>query len=100
MRLREYFQMSERQACRVLAADRKMIRYTSLRPSETELRERLRELAKERRRFGYRGLLILLQREGEAVGHGRRRRLCLPDAANGLGHLPPQFAIPCHWSPQ
>ena len=37
--LREHFQMSERRACSLLAADRKMIRYRSRRPPETELRE-------------------------------------------------------------
>ncbi len=49
--LREHFQMSERRACSVLAADRKMIRYTSRRPPETELRGNLRDLANQRRRF-------------------------------------------------
>ena len=73
--LREHFQMSERRACSVLAADRKMIRYTSRRPPETELRERLRDLANERRRFGYRRLFILLRREGEASGINRIYRL-------------------------
>ncbi len=56
--LRERFQMSERRACSVIAADRKTIRYRSRRPPETELRARLRDLANERRRFGYRRLLI------------------------------------------
>ena len=73
--LREHFQMSERRACSVLAADRKMIRYISRRPPETELRERLRDLANERRRFGYRRLFILLRREGEASGINRIYRL-------------------------
>ena len=73
--LREHFQMSERRACSVLAADRKMIRYTSRRPPETALRERLRDLANERRRFGYRRLFILLRREGEASGINRIYRL-------------------------
>lgn len=73
--LREHFQMSERRACSVLAADRKMIRYASRRPPETELRERLRDLANERRRFGYRRLFILLRREGEASGINRIYRL-------------------------
>ena len=73
--LREQFQMSERRACSVLAADRKMIRYTSRRPPQTELRERLRDLANERRRFGYRRLFILLRREGEASGINRIYRL-------------------------
>jgi putative transposase len=73
--LRERFQMSERRACSVIAADRKMIRYQSRRPPETELRSRLRELANERRRFGYRRLFILLRREGEPSGINRIYRL-------------------------
>ena len=73
--LRENFQMSERRACSLLAADRKMIRYRSRRPPETELRERLRDLANERRRFGYRRLFNLLRREGEASGINRIYRL-------------------------
>ena len=73
--LRNVLHMSERRACSVLAADRKMIRYRSRRPPETELRERLRDLANERRRFGYRRLFILLRREGEASGINRIYRL-------------------------
>lgn len=51
--------LSERRACRIVGADRKMIRYRSVRPPETELRQRLRDLANERRRFGYRRLFVL-----------------------------------------
>lgn len=47
----------------------------SRRPPETELRTRLRDLANERRRFGYRRLFILLQREGEPSGVNRIYRL-------------------------
>jgi hypothetical protein len=63
--------MSEHRACAVTAADRKMIRHRSRRPPETELRTRLRDLANERRRFGYRRLFILLRREGEPSGMNR-----------------------------
>ena len=73
--LKEVFQISERRACSVIAADRKMVRYQSVRPPETELRARLRELANERRRFGYRRLFILLRREGELSGINRIHRL-------------------------
>lgn len=73
--LRDRLQMSERRACAVIAADRKMIRYRSRRPAETALRERLRSLANERRRFGYRRLFILLRREGELSGINRIYRL-------------------------
>jgi putative transposase len=55
--------MSERRACQVIRADRKMVRYRSRRPADTELRSRLRELAAEQRRFGYRRLHVLLRHE-------------------------------------
>jgi putative transposase len=67
--------MSERRACSIVGADRKMVRYRSRRPSEAQLRGRLRELANERRRFGYRRLFILLRREGEPSGINRIYRL-------------------------
>ena len=55
--------MSERRACSVLAANRKMIRYTAPPPTEKQFRERLRDLANERQRFGYRSVFILLRRK-------------------------------------
>jgi transposase InsO family protein len=67
--------MSERRACSLIAADRKMVRYRSRRPPEAELRSRLRDLANERRRFGYRRLFILLRQEGEPSGINRIYRL-------------------------
>jgi len=67
--------LSERRACTIVSADRKMIRYCSCRPPDAELRVRLRDLANERRRFGYRRLFILLRREGEPSGLNRIRRL-------------------------
>ena len=39
------------------------------------MRERLRALARERRRFGYRRLHVLLRREGFIVNHKRLFRL-------------------------
>src|SRR4051794_8129525 len=67
--------LSERRACSIVGADRKMVRYRSRRPPQTELRDRLRELANERRRFGYRRLFVLLRREGERAGINRIYRL-------------------------
>jgi hypothetical protein len=60
--------LSERRACQIISADRKMIRYRSCRPPEVALRAKLRDLANERRRFGYRRLFILLRRDGEPSG--------------------------------
>ena len=67
--------LSERRACRISGADRKMVRYQPQRPSDTALRGRLRDLANERRRFGYRRLFVLLRREGEPSGINRIYRL-------------------------
>jgi putative transposase len=73
--LRTVFEISERRACSIIKADRKMVRYRSCRPPDTALRERLRNLAVERRRFGYRRLFVLLRREGEPSGKNRIYRL-------------------------
>jgi putative transposase len=68
-------EMSERRACKVIDCDRMTARYRSRRPDDPYLRERLVALAKERRRFGYRRLLIFLHREGFAVNHKRLFRI-------------------------
>jgi putative transposase len=73
--LRSSLEMSERRACSLVAADRTMVRYRCRRPPDAALRARLRELANDRRRFGYRRLFILLRREGEASGINRIYRL-------------------------
>jgi transposase InsO family protein len=73
--LRNVMQMSERRACLLVAADRKKVRYRSRRPPEVELRTRLRDLANQRRRFGYRRLFILLREQGEPSGINRIYRL-------------------------
>ncbi len=52
-----------------------MIRYRSYRPPDIELRTRLRDLANQRRRFGYRRLFILLREQGEPSGVNRIYRL-------------------------
>src|SRR5262245_25523404 len=73
--LRSAFDMSERRACRVVGYARMTVRYRSRRANDGELLARLRALAHERRRFGYRRLHVLLKREGYAVNHKRLFRL-------------------------
>ena len=67
--------LSERRACRLMSLNRASRRYRTRRAPDTALRERLRALAHERRRFGYRRLFILLRREGEMSGLNRIYRL-------------------------
>ena len=68
-------EMSERRACKVMGCVRMTVRYRSRRPDDPKLRERLRALARERRRFGYRRLHVLLRREGYIVNHKRLFRI-------------------------
>jgi putative transposase len=73
--LRSAYEMSERRAIRVINTDRSTVRYVSTKPDDALLRERLKALAQERRRFGYRRLHVLLRREGHAVNKKRVQRL-------------------------
>jgi putative transposase len=69
------FNMSERRACRIIGCVRMTVRYLSRRGTDSALRARLRALAHQRRRFGYRRLHVLLRREGFTVNHKRLFRL-------------------------
>ena len=66
---------SERRACRLVGVNRSAWQYEPLRGKDDAVRERMRELANERRRFGYRRLAILLKREGKGMNLKRVYRL-------------------------
>jgi putative transposase len=66
---------SPRRACRRVGIEPKTSRYRSRRPEDRLLRQKLRKRAAERRRFGYRRLLILLRRDGVVVDHKRLFRI-------------------------
>ena len=72
--LHEEWQLSERRACGLADVSRMAMRYTSRR-DDTMIRTRLRELAAQRRRWGYRKLHVLLRREGVVVNHKRVERI-------------------------
>ncbi|HEY0657894.1 MAG TPA: IS3 family transposase [Pyrinomonadaceae bacterium] len=55
--------ISERRGCRLVSLNRKSCRYRRRRRTDSELIERLRELAVEHPRFGYRRIQVLLKRE-------------------------------------
>jgi putative transposase len=69
------YEVSQRRACEVVRAPRSMVRYRHRRPDDAALRSRLRDLASERRRFGYRRLNQMLKREGTVVNLKKIRRL-------------------------
>jgi putative transposase len=71
----EQLGFSQRRACRLLSMARSTVRYRSRQQGDDALRARLRELAAQRPRFGYRRLHVLLRREGITVNHKRVERL-------------------------
>jgi putative transposase len=94
--VREEFLLSERQACKLLAVDRSTYRYEPRPDHNAELREELNALARQKPRFGYRRLHVLLERrglkmsvmrlyrvykdEGLSVRRLKRKRLSRPEA--------------------
>lgn len=85
---------SQRRACGLIGLAPKTFRYASRRSDDLELRARLKKLAGERRRFGYRRLHILLRREGIVLNHKklfrlyREERLTVRRRGGRLGHDP------------
>ncbi len=66
---------SERRACRLIGVNRSAWQYEPLRGKDDAVRERMREIANERRRFGYRRLAFLLWREGKGMNLKKVYRL-------------------------
>jgi putative transposase len=71
----EGFAMSERRACALASIGRSSCRYQPQPDRNGELRARLKQLAEQRRRFGYRRLHVMLRREGWTANHKRVQRL-------------------------
>jgi putative transposase len=85
--------VSQRRACGLMEMDRGTCRYRRRRAEDGRLRMRLRELAEQRRRFGYRRLQVLLVREGWQVNHKRVYRLYVEEKL-GLRRKPRRRRAP------
>ncbi len=76
--------VSERAACEAVGLHRSTYRYSGRGEQSGELRERIVELAREHKRYGYRRIAAMLRRNGERVNHKRvwriwqQERLSLP----------------------
>jgi putative transposase len=96
----EQFQVSERRACKLLEVDRSTYRYEPRPDRNADLREELVALARQKPRYGYRRLHVLLERRGQkasvmrlyrlyreeglAVRRLKRKRLSRPEAKTPL----------------
>ncbi len=100
--LHERFGVSERRACGLIGIHRSTLRYRPRSRADAALRQRLADLARERSRFGYRRLHVLLRREGLVVNHKRvlrlyqlaglglrrQKRKRMPSVGRGVSSLP------------
>jgi len=68
------YAFTERRACRLLLVPISSFRYKP-RQNNDDLKARLVELAREKPRYGYRRLHVLLERDGEHVNHKRVHRI-------------------------
>ena len=66
--------ISQRRACRLVSVDPKTVRREA-EPDNPEIRKCMREIAATRRRFGYRRIGLMLEREGIVMNHKKLRRL-------------------------
>ncbi len=67
--------VSERRACKLLELDRSSYRYEPGPDRNVELREELIALARQKPRYGYRRLGVLLERRGQRANHKRLYRI-------------------------
>jgi len=71
----ERYGVSERRSCRLFGLSRSTWQYRSRRAPDAELRERLRALAAQLPRYGYKRLCRRLRKSGEIVNHKKVYRL-------------------------
>ena len=72
---RESLGLSERKACELVNISASVYHYKPKDGNDAALRQRLREMAGERKRFGSPRLHIMLKREGLVINHKRTERL-------------------------
>ena len=67
--------ISQRRACSIFKIDRSVMRYQSTRSDDADLRAAMKKVAHERRRFGYRRIHLMLNRQGIVMNQKKLRRL-------------------------
>jgi putative transposase len=73
--LKAVHQVSQRRACFALKVDRSTVRYQSRGADDVALRDAIKRVSKERLRFGYRRIHVMVRREGFEVNHKKLRRI-------------------------
>ena len=69
------FGLSRRRACGLAGVSRSVMEYVARRADDGPLRERIHHWAREKPRYGYRRIYVLLRREGHTVNRKRVDRI-------------------------
>ena len=72
--MQQKFSLTERRACRLLLVPVSSFRYQA-HGNDDDLKGRLIELSRQKPRYGYRRLHVLLEREGKPINHKRVHRI-------------------------
>ena len=67
--------ISERRACKLAGVNRSTVSYEALESKDEELKKSIKEIALEKRRFGYRRIHMVLKRRGEKANHKKIFRI-------------------------
>ena len=86
------YRVGKRRACEVVGLWRAVYYYTSVKRDDRALRQRIREIAAIRVRYGYLRIHVLLRREGWHVNHKRVHRIYCEEGLN-LRHRRPRRRV-------
>lgn len=76
LRVLEAYEISQWRACRLVGVEPKTVRRErEPEPDNLHIRKRMREIAERCRRFGYRRIGLMLEREGIHMNHKKLRRI-------------------------
>ncbi|SFL56101.1 HTH-like domain-containing protein [Shimia aestuarii] len=82
---------SQRRACAALSVERSTVRYRSRQSEDGNLRDAIKRVSKERRRFGHRRIHVMVRREGFEGNHKKLRRIC----RENLALVPTRLCMGC-----
>jgi hypothetical protein len=85
----DVYGMSERRACKAVGCCRKTMRYKAVRADDAGLRQRMRAIAQERRRFGYRRACTCCSTTRSSSGSTGRRSSWYAAVAAASGQFGP-----------
>ncbi len=84
----DHYGLPTQRACRLVKQARSTHYYRSVKNPQTALRQRMREIAQTRVRYGYRRVHVLLKREGWRVSRNRVYRLYAEEQLQLRSKLP------------